>query len=87
MRLEYLAGEGRGGDDEGGDAAELEAEEGTVGSGEQMEGSVGEGAEQLVEVTDDREARRAGCEAEPAGFFVGFIAAEVEEQHQREGDE
>lgn len=52
MDLEDLVGEGRGGDDERGDKAKVEAENWAIELGEGREGAMGELAE-LVEVSDD----------------------------------
>lgn len=67
---DFLDG-GRGGDDEGGMAAEVEEDEGTVEVGEGAEGAVGKWG-QLVEVADYWELSGGGGQGLNTGVeFIG----------------
>lgn len=63
VRAEHLAGGARRGDDDGGDGAEGEPEDGAVGERQAAEGEVRPAA-QLVEVADHRQRRRARREVQ-----------------------
>lgn len=85
--LHDLGGGPNGGDDEGGDMAELEEDDGAVSLGHGREGLVQQRAEEVVQATDDGEVERARRKGFAVAPPSAMATPEEEEEEEEEGGE